>query len=149
MSRARVRCPFTLLFVLFSVGFFAASAVGVGATTNPLDLTSIGIPPPVLTGTACSDTTPGILVVSGEQFTPGGEVDVVLAGPGSTQPDLVRTVHATMPFFGPGGTADPALGFIPGGVIRAELGAYCGMTGMVWARDRSTATWSNGLAIGA
>ena|SRR5687767_12546038 len=148
MSRARVRCPFALLFVLFSFGFFAASAAGVGATTNPLDLTSIGIPPPVLTGTACTDTTPGILVVSGEQFTPGGEVDVVLAGPGSTQPDLVRTVHATMPFFGPGGTADP-VHVAPGGVIRAELGPYCGMTGMVWARDRSTATWSNGLAIGA
>jgi hypothetical protein len=148
MSRARVRCRLTLLFVLFSVGFFAASAAGVGATTNPLDLTNIGIPPPVLTGTACTDTTPGILVVSGEQFTPGGEVDVVLAGPGSTQPDLVRTVPATMPFFGPGGTTDP-VHVIPGGVIRAELGPYCGMTGMVWARDRSTATWSNGLAIGA
>jgi hypothetical protein len=149
MSRARVHCRLTLLFVLFSFGFFAASAAGVRATTNPLDLTRIGIPPPVLTGTTCTDRTPGILVVSGEQFTPGGEVDVVLAGLGSTQPDLVRTVHATMPFFGPGGTADPALGFSPGGVIRAELGPYCGMTGMVWARDQPTATWSNGLAIGA
>jgi hypothetical protein len=148
MSRTRVRCRLTLLFVLFSFGFFAASAAGVGATTNPLDLTSIGIPPPVLTGTACTDTTPGILVVSGQQFTPGGEVDVVLAGPGSTQPDLVRTVFATMPFFGPGGTADP-LPIVPGGEIHAELGPYCGMTGVVWARDRSTATWSNGLAIGA
>jgi hypothetical protein len=149
MARARVHCRLTLLFVLFSVGFFAVSAAGVGATTNPLDLTSVGIPPPVLTGTTCTDRTPGILVVSGEQFTPGGEVDVVLAGPGSTKPDLVRTVRSTMPDFGPGGTADPALGFSPGGVIRAELGPYCGMTGTVWARDRSAATWSNGLAIDA
>ena len=147
MSPAHLRCQFTRLLVLLSLAFLVGFPVGAAATTNPLDAINTATPGPVLTGAACTGEGQGVLMVTGEQFTPGGEVAVVLFMPDKADPAVIRSIRASQSIFGPNGSTDPARGFQRGGFVGIALGSWCQEAGMVRAYDFHKGTWSNGLNI--
>ena len=147
MVGAQLRCLGVLLVMLSAVTAVMGSTSQAGATTNPLDIAHQGFAGPILTGAACTNAGDGVLLVTGEQFTPGGEVDVVLYRAGSTRPSFIRFVRASQPIFGASGTPDPTRGFIQGGFIGITFGSRCDETAFVRALDRQTGIWSNQLSV--
>ena len=147
MARSRVHCPFVLLLALVSLAALADAPARAVASTNPLDITTTIPEGPVLTGVACSGGVPGTHTVTGEHFTPGGEVDVVVYELGMTKPDVIQSIRATLPHFGRNGSTDPASGFKPGGAFNAALGHHCGATAVVRAYDQEAGSWSEGLVV--
>jgi hypothetical protein len=147
MSRAHIRSHITRLLACLSLAFLAGSTVEAAATTNPLDAINTVTPGPVLTGAACTSEGQGVLMVTGEQFTPGGEVAVVLFLPGKADPAVIRSIRASQSIFGPNGGTDPARGFQRGGFVGIALGSWCQEARMVRAYDVQRGTWSNGLNV--
>src|SRR5215204_1664360 len=96
MARSRVRCSFVLLLTLLSLAALAGPSASDAAPTNPLGVTTTGAAGPVLTGVACTVGTPGILLVTGAEFSPGGEVEVLLFRPGSATPAVSRSLRASL-----------------------------------------------------
>ncbi len=147
MARSRVRCPFVLLLALVSLAALVDAPASAVAISNPLDITTTVPEGPLLTGVVCSGGVPGTLTVTGEHFTPGGEVDVVVYELGTTKPDAIHSIRATLPLFGRNGSADPASGFKPGGAVNAALGHHCEATAVVRAYDQEAGSWSDGLVV--
>jgi hypothetical protein len=147
MSCSRIRCLFVLLLALLTLAAGGGSWARATATTNPLDVITTVAARPVLTGVACTGGTPGILMVTGEGFTPGGNVEVLLFEPGSARPVLIRSVRASQSILGPNGTTDPALGFQRGGFVGRTVAYTCEETALVRAVDRQTGTWTNELNV--
>ena len=147
MARSRVCCPFVLLLALVSLAALADAPASAVAISNPLDITTTVPEGPVLTGVACSGGVPETLTVSGDDFTPGGEVDVVVYELGMTKPSAIHSIRATLPLFGRNGSTDPASGFKPGGAVNAALGHHCGATLVVRAYDQEAGSWSDGLVV--
>lgn len=146
MSRAHIRSPVIRLIGVLSLAVLAAPTMDTMATTNPLNVTSAVTPGPVLTGAACSGEGRGVLMVVGEQFTPGGEVDVGLFVSGDAHPAVLRSIRASQPILGPNGSTDPALGFQQGGFVGLSLGPWCQEATTVRAYDRQRGAWSNELS---
>jgi hypothetical protein len=146
MSRAHIRSPVIWLFGILSLAVLATPTMDAAATTNPLDVTSATTNSPVLTGAACSREGRGVLIVTGEQFTPGGEVEVGLFVSGDAHPAMHRSIRASQPIFGANGSTDPALGFQQGGFFGLTLGSWCQEAATVRAYDRHRGTWSNELS---
>jgi hypothetical protein len=147
MVGAQLRFLGVLLVMLSAVTAVIGSTSQAGATTNPFDITHQGFAGPILTGAACTIARDEVLLVTGERFTPGGEVHVVLYRAGSTRPSLIRLVRASEPIFGASGTPDPTRGFIQGGFIGITFGSRCDETAFVWAFDQQTGIWSNRLSV--
>src|SRR5215213_3882459 len=147
MARSRVRCPFVLLLALVGSAALVDAPASAVAMSNPLDITTTVPDGPVLTGVACSGGVPGTLTVTGEHFTPGGEVDVLVYELGMTKPDAIHSVRATLPQFGRNGSTDPASGFQPGGGVNVALGHHCGATVVVRAYDQEAGSWSDGWVV--
>ncbi len=147
MFRAHICSHVIRLLACLSLAFLAGSPVEAAATTNPLDAINTVTPGPVLTGAACFGEGQGILMVTGEQFTPGGEVAVVLFMPDKADPAVIRSIRANQSTFGPNGSTDPALGFRHGGFVGLTLGPWCQEATRVRAYDRHRATWSNELNV--
>ncbi len=118
--------------------------------------------------------SPGSIVVSGQNFTPGGTVYIAMYDQWGMQLYPTRWVFASTPVFGPNGSQDPAQGYVRGGSIRevftdtpaiygpngsqdpangyvaaSSAGNLCGATAMIRAFDRQTSVWSNLLDIDA
>ena len=147
MSPAHLRCQVIRLLACLSLAFLAGSTVEAAATTNPLDAITTVTPGPVLTAAACTGEGQGVLLVTGEQFTPGGKVAVVLFMPGKTDPAVIRSLRASQSIFGPNGSTDPARGFQRGGFVGIALGSWCQEARMVRAYDLQRGTWSNALNV--
>ena len=147
MSSGRRRCQRIRLVGCFILALLAAPTLDAAATTNPLDVTRVVTDAPVLTGAACSGEGRGVLMVTGEQFTPGGQVDVVLSTPGSTTPAVLRSLRASQSIAGTNGSSDPARGFQQGGFVGLALGPSCQKATTVRAFDRQSGTWSNEVSI--
>ena len=145
MARSRVHCPFVLLLAFVVPTALADAPASAVAMSNPLDITNTVPEGPILTGVACSGGVPGTLTVTGEHFTPGGEVDVMVYELGMTKPDAIHSIRATLPKFGRNGSTDPASGFTPGGGVNAALGHHCEATAVVRAYDQKAGSWSDGL----
>jgi hypothetical protein len=145
MARSRVRCPFVLLLALVGSAALADAPASAVAMSNPLDITTTVPEGPVLTGVACSGETPGTLTVTGEHFSPGGEVDVLVYALRMTKPEAIDSVRATLADFGRNGSTDPASGFKTGGSVNAALEYQCGATAVVRAYDQKAGNWSDGL----
>ncbi len=107
MSRARIHSHVIRLLVLLSLAYLAGSPVEAAATTNPLDAVNGAMPGPILTGAACTGEGQGVFMVTGEQFTPGGEVAVALVMPGKADPAVIRSIRASQSSSAP--TAAPIL----------------------------------------
>ena len=147
MSPAHLRSQFIQLLVLLSLAFLAGSPVEAAKTTNPLDAMNTVTSGPVLTGAACTGEGQGVLIVTGEQFTPDGEVAVVLFMPDKADPAVIRSIHASQSIFGHNGSTDPARGFQSGGFVGIALGSWCQEARMVRAYDFQRGTSSNGLNV--
>lgn len=147
MSRARVRSHVVLLFTLAIVATLGRSATHVAATTNPLDVHGARVAGPILTGAACTGHAAATLIVTGEQFTPGGEADVMLYLDGRAQPAVSRSLRASASISSPNRSADPARGYQHGGFIGIALGHWCEQTALVRAYDRQKMTWSNPVPV--
>ena len=147
MVGAQLRCLGVLLVMLSTVTAVSGWTSQAGATTNPLDVAPQGFAGPVLTGAACTNARDGVLLVTGEQFAPGGEVQVVLYRAGSTRPSFIRFVRASEPIFGASGTPEPTRGFIQGGFFGITFASRCDETVFVRAFDRQTGIWSNRLSV--
>ena len=147
MSRAQIRGHVSRLLACLSLAFLAGSTAEAAATTNPLDVMSAVTDGPVLTGAACTGEGRGVLMVTGERFTPGGEVAVVLFMPDKADPAAIRAIRASQSIFGPNSSTDPARGFQSGGFVGIALGSWCQEAKMVRAYDFQRGTWSNGLNV--
>ena len=147
MSRARIRSHVIRLLVLLGLAYLAGSSVEAVATTNPLDAVNSATPGPVLTGAACAGEGKGVLMVTGEQFTPGGEVDVAVFVSGDDHPAVRRSIRASHSILGPNGGTDPARGFKQGGFVGLALGPWCQEATAVRAYDRQKGAWSNEVGI--
>jgi hypothetical protein len=90
---------------------------------------------------------PGTVRVTGEGFTPDGLVYVALHVRGDAAPREARWTAASRAAYGPNGSADPALGFRPGGTLSETVPAPCGAEAAARALDGRTARWSNWLDI--
>ena len=144
---------------------------------NPLLAPGAGAQPvgnsPVLRATLATPPSVGLIAVSGDGFTPGGLVSIVLYdrwgqhvyapvrtvaslgqyGPnGSVDPAngyvAPGTIDSLVDFlpgetFGPNGSADPARGYVPGNTGTAGAGLPCGSQLMVRANDARTGTWTD------
>ena len=111
MTRSHVRRQTVLLSALLSAVVLAGPSASAVETAGSSEVTSAITADPVITGAAC--TGGELLMVTGEGFTPGGQVDVEIAGLGTA-------LRPSQPVFGPNGSADPALGFHASGL--ADLG---------------------------
>jgi hypothetical protein len=147
MSRTHIRYQLIGLLGLFILSFLTGPTMDAAATTNPLDAITTVTPGPVLTGAACTGEGQGVLMVTGEQFTPGGEVAVGLFMPDKADPAVIRTIRASQSIFGPNGSTDPARGFQSGGFVGIALGPWCQEARTVRAYDLQRGTWSNGLNV--
>jgi hypothetical protein len=147
MARARGRSPFVLLLAFLSLAGLASPSASAGAPINPLDVRTTVTAGPVLTGAACTGGMPGTLLVTGEEFTPGSEVEVLLYRPGIATPAVIRSLRASLSLYGPNGSTDPARGFQRGGFIGLALGPWCQEATAVRAFDRRAGMWSNPLPV--
>jgi hypothetical protein len=147
MARTRGRYPFVLLLAFLSLAALASPSASAGAPINPLDVRTTVTAGPVLTGAACTDGAPGTLLVTGEEFTPGSEVEVLLYRPGIATPAVIRSLRASLSVYGRNGSTDPALGFQRGGFVGIALGPWCAETAAVRAFDRQAGAWSDSLAV--
>lgn len=128
--------------------------------------------PLLLEGTAAS--VPGSVLVSGQNFTPGGVVYVALYDTWGKQLHETRWAVASQTVFGTNGSGDPASGFDGGGTINelfaatgtvygldgsqdpangyvkgTEAESLCGASVMARAYDAETEAWSNLIDIGS
>ena len=140
MRRSHTRCRrFVLLLAVSSL-----AVLGSAATRAASDVAG-----PVLTGAAGTGQVPGTVLVTGERFTPSGEVYVALYDRWGAQLHETRWTKASPVVSGRNGSDDPAAGFSGGGTIREAFGGLCGATAMVRAYDQRTARWSNWLDVDA
>jgi hypothetical protein len=147
MVGAQLRSLSVLLVTLSVVTAVIGSTSRAGATTDPLDIAHQGFAGPILTGAACTNARDGVVLVTGEQFAPGGEVQIVLDRAGGSHPDLIRFVRASEPIFRASGTPDPSRGFVQGGFIGITFASRCDTAVSVRALDRQTGIWSNRLSV--
>jgi hypothetical protein len=87
---------------------------------------SVQTPPitsPLLTGATAIQHLPGTMLVTGENFTPGGAVYVGFYDTWGMELHEPRWVTASEAVNGPDGSQDPAIGFTPGGTINEVFGA--------------------------
>ena len=87
----------------------------------------------------------GAIVVTGDTFTPGGDVYVALYDTWGQHLYETRWVTASVEAYGINGSTDPAQGFKAGGKILEKFDHLCGGSVMVRAYDQSTDSWSNWL----
>ena len=79
---------------------------------------------PLLIEASATHQSPELVVVRGQNFTPGGAVYVVLYDQWGMERHETRWVNASSTVYGPNGSQDPAIGFSQGGLIIEIFGAF-------------------------
>lgn len=133
---------------------------------------------PLAASSLLIDAAPALdqALVTGRNFTPGGEVSIALYDQWGRHLQRVHRFTASAATFGPNGSQDPATGYVRGGtfdqVLRVSetvygpngsqdpatgyvrgildtevVGSLCGTAVMVRAYDARAAAWSNMLDI--
>ena len=102
---------------------------------------------PVLTSAAVLTSEPGKISVTGEAFTPGGEVYLAIYDTWGYALHETRWTRASPAIYGPNGSMDPARGYVSGGSLTQSFGGLCGESVMVRAFDQASGTWSNWLDL--
>jgi len=141
MSRKLLH-PLSFLLVLAIAGLSVAGA----SADAPAPARTSG---PVLTSVLASVAQPGSISVSGEGFTPGGDVYVAIYDTWGAELHETRWTTASVAAYGPNGSLDPALGYRAGGRVGEAFAGLCGTAIMVRAFDRQAAVWTNLLDIDA
>jgi len=138
MSRMLHRSlSFVLILTLLSIAL-------VGTRSSPASGAAAG---PVLSSASDQAFAPGMITVTGEAFTPSGEIYVALYDKWGTSLHETRWITASSAVYGPNGSRDPASGFSSGGTLIESFGGLCGATLMVRAYDQQAAVWSNWLDV--
>ena len=137
MKRFFIRRPFALLLALASLTVLGAAAPATQAVSTL----------PTLTDAFATTSESGMVTVSGEGFSPGGQVYVALYDRWGATLHETRWVTASATVYGRDGSADPAAGYHRGGTVDEVFAHLCDATPMVRAYDRETATWSNWLDV--
>ena len=149
MTRSRPRRPLVLLLVLSGLAAFGGTASAAATADDRADRTGRAGVAPILTGAAAIAGAPGTIAVTGEGFTPGGAVVVVVYDRWGATPVEIRSATASRNSYGPNGSQDPAIGFKRGGILHEALRHPCGAAASVRAYDRESAAWSNWLDVDA
>lgn len=102
---------------------------------------------PVLTSAAANLAIPGTLVVSGANFTSGGEVYIAIYDRWGESSLETRWVTASEPVYGQHGSMDPANGSHPGGIVHETFASLCDQALMVRAYDQSAGVWTGMLDV--
>ena len=136
MYRYVVNSRLTTLLLLIAASFSIPAA---------LTTAQQGVAFPVLTSMAAIESSPGLMVVRGEQFTPGGKVFIAIQDPWGERLYETRWTSASETTFDMLGHDDPALGFRPGGTVNETFDHLCGQQVMVRAYDEATGRWSDVL----
>ena len=137
----------------FGLLFLALCLLALGATTS---LTRPGgasaaeaasVTPLLISAETSSPSArdAGLIVVTGDTFTPGGQVYIALFDQWGQRLFENRWITATPEVFGPNGSIDPSYGYQAGGFLHESFDHLCGATVMVRAYDQGTASWSNWL----
>ena len=136
----RIRFSSTLLVLALVL-----VSVLIGGTRSAPTLAAPGRP--TLTNATALVSEPGMISVTGEAFTPGGEVYIALYDTWGAALHETRWISASQPIYGPNGSQDPARGFISGGNLSESLSGLCGQSVMARAYDQGTGAWSNWLDL--
>jgi hypothetical protein len=88
-----------------------------------------------------------MIVVTGQGFTPRGDIYIALYDRWGTRLYETRWVIASETVSGPEGSLDPATVYDEGGVVYASFDHMCFDAVMVRAYDQGTDTWSNLLDV--
>ena len=140
------RRSFGLLFLalcLMALGATASVAGPGGASAAEASVVT-----PLLISAGTSSPTArdaGLIVVTGDTFTPGGQVYIALYDEWGQRLFENRWTTASPDVIGANGSMDPARGYQAGGFLRESFDHLCGATVMVRAYDQGTASWSNWL----
>jgi hypothetical protein len=102
---------------------------------------------PVLTRAAVLTSEPGRISVTGEAFTPGGEVYLAIYDTWGDALHETRWTTASPAIYGTNGSMDPARGYVIGGSLTQSFGGLCGESVMVRAFDQGSGAWSNWLDL--
>src|SRR5688572_21925457 len=113
-----------------------------GFRSEPATAADVG---PVLTSAAVLTSEPGEISVTGEAFTPGGEVYLAIYDTWGSALHETRWITASPAVYGPNGSMDPARGYVSGGSLTQSFGGLCGNSVMVRAFDQGSGAWSNWL----
>lgn len=107
---------FVLIIAMLGIVGFGSQIAQAESTQSSL------VRSPSLIEAVAVPQTPGAVSVTGQVFTPGGEVYVALFDPWAVQQHEPRWVVASDTIHGPNGSLDPALGFSQGGEIEVAFG---------------------------
>ena len=137
----------------FGLLFLALCLMALGATasfTQPGGASAAeatSVTPLLISAATISPTTrdAGMIVVTGDTFTPGGQVYIALYDQWGQRLFENRWTTASPDVFGDNGSLDPARGYQAGGLLQESFDHLCGATVMVRAYDQGTASWSNWL----
>ena len=102
---------------------------------------------PVLTQVLASAALPGTISVSGEGFSPGGEVYIAIYDTWGATLHETRWTTASTAVYGANGSLDPALGYRSPGRVSEAFTRVCGAAIMVRAFDQQAAVWTNLLDV--
>jgi hypothetical protein len=142
MSRTLHHSLMSFFVVLTILGLSSASV----AADAPA---SAGTSNPVLTEALTSAALPGSISVSGEGFTPGGDVYIAIYDTWGAELHETRWTTASTTIYGPNGSQDPARGYYAGGRVSEAFAGLCGSAIMVRAFDLQAAVWTNLLDVGS
>lgn len=127
------------LAIMFSLGI-AAAYLAVSAQETRTTL-------PLLTGSTSHTLEGGTVVVSGTNFSPGGEILIAIQDVWGVTSLETRWTTASEHTLATTRSHDPSLGFHPGGTVHETFGLLCGQTVTVRALDAQTGNLSNPLDL--
>lgn len=135
-------------FGLVLLAFLVLTAGNVATFSRSATAAELSGAAPLLISASSSSiptSNSGAVVVTGNTFTPGGQVYVALYDTWGERLYETRWTSASVEAFGTNNSLDPALGYIAGGKILESFDHLCGGSVMVRAYDQSTDSWSNWL----
>jgi hypothetical protein len=115
-----------------------------GFRPEPTTAADVG---PVLTRAEGEGSSTGRITVTGEGFTPGGEVYIAIYDTWGAVLHETRWATASPAIYGPNGSMDPARGYVSGGSLTQSFGGLCRESVMVRAFDQGSGAWSNWLDL--
>jgi hypothetical protein len=102
---------------------------------------------PVLVRAEAQASAPGMITVTGEGFTPGGEVYLAIYDTWGDTLQETRWTTASQTVYGTYLSFDPARGYLSGGAVTESFGGLCGESVIVRAFDQDSGAWSNWLDL--
>jgi hypothetical protein len=134
-----------LILTILGLAVLGSPLAQTGAThvlpgTTPLLIAPASVP------------APGTALLTGQHFTPGGEVYIALYDQWGIELHETRWVTASVTVYGANGSQDPASGYLQGGTLRELFGTIGSVFGPNGSQDPATGyveVGTNGSAFGS